>query len=103
MKTLAEPSADLKQRDAYGRRVKETERTVITPGVKYAMVLLELHPSAVPSDYAALRTVIKAIPRIQEVTLLVDNQNAAGDVQTALTIPAGTQLMLYATADVRIE
>lgn len=53
--------------------------------------------------YGDLRTAVEAVAGIQEVSLLHGNQNAAGDVLTATTIPEGTQLVLHATANVRID
>ena len=101
--TLIEPTADAKQVAMYNRGMHAADKIDLVPGAKYALCLLKLHSAAVPSDYGTLKTAIEAISGVQNISLVVDNQDASGNVQTAATVPDGKKLVAVVEINMRIE
>ncbi len=97
LQTISEPSTDDQQVDLYNTRMRRANMKALTPGRKYAVVLLKLAAGVnQPGDYAALGAAIAAITGISGVTLLIDGQAPA-------SIPAGKQLDLVVDAHLRID
>ena len=94
-----------------GSRMKKTKSKELTPGVKVATVLLEMHEDITPTQYAELSTKIKAVvvnavAGVQGITLVCDNQDAGGTVQTVQTeqdVPEGRKLVVYVTTHFRLD
>lgn len=101
--TIQEPSADAQKIDAYNRRVRTAAIEQITANKKYAVVLLELANAVTPANYAAIGGAIVAIQGIQSASLLIDNQDAGGNLQTTTTVPAGKKLVAVVELHFRIE
>ncbi len=94
-----------------GPRMKKTKSKELTPGVKAATVLLELHEDITPAQYAELATKLKAVvvngvAGVQGITLMCVNQDADGVVRTIQTeqeIPEGRKIVVYVTTHVRLD
>jgi hypothetical protein len=103
MKTLQEPTSDEQQVRMYNRGMHAAEIIDLIPGDKYALCLLRLNAPVVPSNYTELKEDIEAIAGVAEISLVVDNQDAAGSVLTATSLPANKKLVGVVELNLRIE
>ena len=87
--TISLPTADEAMRIAVNRTAKKSKTMVVADDQKLALVVLELHSSVTPSDYASLGSQINAITGIQGVNLVIDGTTrasvAAGYEQVLVT------------------
>lgn len=95
VKRLTMPTTDEQQR-IIRNRTREGNRVEMPTGQKFADVVLWLAPAVTEADFPALGAAIKAIPGIQNVTLMVHGE--ADD-----TIPENTKLMLCTELMLRID
>lgn len=71
VQTLENPTVD-EQQKLVRNRTRRGNSVPISTSQKFAVVLLKLAPAVTQADYPALVTAIKAIPGIQDISLLVD-------------------------------
>jgi len=102
IRTIQEPDADAQQVAMYNRGVKAAQSIDLVAGDKYALCLLRLNAPVVPSDYGVLKTAIEAVAGVAEISLVVDNQDATGDVLTTATVPEGKKLVGIVELNLRI-
>ena len=95
--TITDLTADELAKLAFSKRLKAGASPVdLANDTKYAIVLVELHPTVTPDDYATLKTNLLAVSGIQAADLLIDHQTRA-------SVPADHTQVLSVRADVTLR
>lgn len=95
--TITDLTADELTKLAFAKRMRaNAQATDLVDGTRYAVVLVELHPTVTPGDYGTLRTNLEAVAGVQDVSLLIDHVTRAA-------VPANHTQVLKVRADVTLR